>query len=104
MTFHVDRAHMPKFLDALDLAVGRFVDYPGFEGFLCLEHDGARQQVTVISLWNAEKMDADATEEARRLAREASDLGVTSRTDNVLRFASSSTRLLEPQLAGVLSA
>jgi len=86
MTFHVNRDKMPTLLEALDEATDRFASTPGFGGFLCLEHDGARQQVTVISLWDTEKMDAVATEEARKLIRRATDLGVISRTDKVLRF------------------
>ena len=101
MTFHVDKDHMPMFLEALDEATDRFVTYPGFGGFLCLEHDGARQQVTVISLWDAEKMDTTATEEARHLIRRATDLGVISRTDNVLRFISQQAVDSVPALAGV---
>jgi hypothetical protein len=100
MTFHVDKSQMPTLLAALDLAVERFTTYPGFGGFLCLEHDGARQQVTVISLWNTEQMDPAATEEARELIRVATDLGVTNRTDNVLRFVSDATSAPEPVLAG----
>jgi hypothetical protein len=100
MSFHVDKSEMPTLLAALDEAMKRFTDYPGFAGFLCLEHDGARQQVTVISLWNADKMDPAAIEEARELIRVATDLGVTNRTDQVLRFVTEPEVDSEPALAG----
>jgi hypothetical protein len=103
MTFHVDKDQMSTLLAALDVAMERFATYAGFGGFLCLEHDGARQQVTVISLWNAEQMDPAATEEARELIRVATDLGVTNRTDKVLRFVSEGNSS-EPVLAGLPAA
>jgi hypothetical protein len=104
MTFHVDKSEMSTLLAALDVAMERFTTYAGFGGFLCLEHDGARQQVTVISLWNAEQMDPAATEEARELIRVATDLGVTNRTDKVLRFVSEGLSSLEPVFAGLPAA
>jgi len=87
LTFHVDRQHLPELLEALDVAVERFAGCPGFGGLLCLEHDGVRQQVMVISLWDADGLASTATEAeaARRHLAEATDLGVTSLQYEVLR-------------------
>ena len=88
VTFHVDREHMPGVIEALDTALYRFRHDPGFEGLLCLEHDGPRQQVMIITLWDTEGLMATAwdAEAASQLIADATDTDITSRVFQVLGF------------------
>ena len=88
LTFHTDIDHMPAVITALDEALARFRRTPGFKGLLCLEHDGFREQVVIITLWDATGLAATAgeAEEARELIADATDIGVTSRSYEVLGF------------------
>ena len=86
LTFHIDPETRPELDAALAEATRHLAECPGFGGLLCLAHDGTRQQIVVITLWDGEGMAATAAEHERTRQHIAAttDLGVTSRTDSVV--------------------
>ena len=88
MTFHVDPDDMPAVMQALDAARERFEHDDSFKGMLCLEEDGLRNQLVIVTLWEGAGLDAsaDEAEEAKTRIASATDTGVTSRTYDVLRI------------------
>ena len=88
LTFHVDMQDMPGVIDALDGAAERLFRVPTFSGLLCLESEGLRHQVTVITLWGAEGLEAteEETEVARRTIAASTDLGVMNEVQTVIRY------------------
>lgn len=94
LTFHVGAEEAPSVIDALDRALARYRRIAGFQGLLCLEHGGLRPQVMIVTLWDRTGLGttADDAEEARRLIAEVTDIGVTSRTYEVLGFLPGSHR------------
>jgi len=88
LTFHVEADHMPTVIEALQGALDRWRDHSGFRGLLCLEHDGLREEVMIIALWDASCLAETArqAEEARELIADATDAGVASRAYEVLGF------------------
>ena len=87
LTFHVDRSARHEIARALDAAEERLALSPSFRGLLCLEEDGPRPRVTVISLWDTRALDETAAEhaEAKRHFADTTGLGVTSRVEGVVR-------------------
>jgi hypothetical protein len=91
MAFHVDPEKLPAVLRSLDETIAELSTHDGFKGLLCLEMGGgARQRITVVSLW--EQGGVEATSEAIQVVREqvaaSIDLGVTVQTHEVLRLVS----------------
>ncbi len=88
LTFHVDVDDLPELIEAMDEATERLSESPNFGGLLCLEEEGPRQKITVISLWDAEGLEATAAEgdAARRHIAATADLGVISQIQKVIRF------------------
>jgi len=88
LTFHADANSMPQVVAALDASLRGYAREPGFKGLLCLERDGLRDQVMIITLWDAHGAQATAhkAEDVRELIAAAADMGVTSRAFEVLGF------------------
>jgi len=88
LTFQVDDEHMPVLCHALDAAMTRWRHRAGFRGLLCMEHDGLREQVMLITLWDAGGLATTASqaEEARELIADATEAGVSSCTYEILGF------------------
>jgi len=88
LTFHIDPHEHDELTAELAVAAERLARCPGFGGLICLEHNGTRQQITVITLWDEAGMAATAGEHelARQRIAATTDLGVTSRTDSVVSF------------------
>ena len=85
-TFHVEQDHMPSVIEALNHSLEELDHSPGYKGLLCLEHDGIRNQMIIITLWETADgvATADGAEDALALISDATDTGVTSRTYEVL--------------------
>jgi len=88
MTFHIDVDELPELFEALDSVGDQFAGHPDFRGLVCLEHDGLRKEIVVITLWDGEGL--EATQAVSDMGREriaaTTDLGVTSRCYDVLRL------------------
>jgi hypothetical protein len=88
LTFHVDGDELSGVAEALDSITERFAHHPGFRGLLCLEHDSARSEIVIITLWDGGGL--EDTQEVSDLGREqiaaTTDLGVSSRCYDVLRL------------------
>ena len=89
-TFHVEQDHMPSVIEAVNQSLAKLDHSPGYRGLLCLEQDGVRDEMIIITLW--ETGDAAATAhraEYDPLAASISDATravVTSRAYEVLAF------------------
>jgi hypothetical protein len=85
-TFHVEHDHMPSVIEALNQSLTKLDHNPGYKGLLCLEHDGVRNQLIIITLWNTADLAATAhrAEDALALIFDATDTGVTSWAYEVL--------------------
>ncbi len=62
---------------------------PGLPGGLvCLEHDGPRHEIVVLTLWEGDGLQAtqDVSERGRRQIADTTDLGVSSKCYDVLRL------------------
>ncbi len=88
LTFHVDDDGMPGLADALDGVAELFSRNPEFRGLVCLDHDAARHEIIVMTLWDGDglkKTQGDSEAGRRRIAA-TTDLGVSSRSYEVLRL------------------
>jgi hypothetical protein len=93
MTFHVDPGKMPAVLTTLDETIARLSAEDGFKGVVCLElSGGARQRLTVISLWEPEGLEATSSEveEVREHVADTLDLGVAVQVHEVIRLVAGS--------------
>jgi len=101
-TFHIEQDHMPLVIEALNTSLARLNHSSGYKGLLCLEHDGVRNQIMIITLWDAVGLAATAqqVEDALSLVSDASDTGVTSRTYEVLGFIPSPDGIPHVALTG----
>jgi heme-degrading monooxygenase HmoA len=92
---------MPTVIHVLDSAFQRFRCDPGFKGLLCLEHDARREEVMIITLWEADSFAATTREadEARELIAYATHMGVASREYEVLGFVSGFAGVREVSLS-----
>lgn len=95
LTFSVDSEHLPGLTAALDEASAKLGSNPDFRGVLCLENEGRRHEVMVISLWDGDGLrdTAAEAEASRQLIEVAVDLGVTCKCYEVLSFDPGATRL-----------
>jgi hypothetical protein len=95
LTFHVDDDELFGLTEAIDAVTEEFASLPDFRGLLCLERDGARDEVIVVTLWDGDGLDAtEAVSEAgRRRIAATTDLGVCSKRYEVLRLVSGLTML-----------
>ena len=87
-TFHVEQEHMPSVVEALDASLATLNKSPGYKGLLALEHDGVRNQLVIITLWDAAGLPSSAqeAEEAMALISDVTNSGVSSRAYGVLGF------------------
>lgn len=85
-TFHVEHDHMPSVIEALNQSLTKLDHNPGYKGLLCLEHDGVRKQLIIITLWSTADLAATAhrAEDALASLFDATDTGVTSWAYEVL--------------------
>ena len=88
LTFHVEQDHMTSVIVALNASLAKLNSSPGYKGLLCLEHDGVRNQILIITLWDSEGLASSAQEaqEAMALISDVSDSGVSIRAYEVLGF------------------
>jgi len=88
LTFHVDRDELSGLAEALDSVTEQFARYPGFRGLVCLQHDSARSEIMIVTLWDGGGL--EETQEVSDLGREriaaTTDLGVSSKCYDVLRL------------------
>jgi len=95
LTFHVDGEHLAGLSEALDVAADKLAEHPDFRGLLCLKHESDRHQIIVISLWDGQGLEDTAaeSESSRQLIAAAVDMGVSSKSYEVLSFDPGGTRL-----------
>ena len=89
MTFHVDPNKMGAVMHTLDETIARLSAQEGFKGLLCLQMGGgARQRITIISLWEPEGLEATSSdvEEVREHVIATLDLGASIQTHEVVRL------------------
>jgi heme-degrading monooxygenase HmoA len=101
-TFHVEQGYMPSVIKALDNSLEKLNHSPGYKGLLCLEHDGVRNQVLIITLWDAVGFASSAQEagDAMALLSDVTDSGVSSRAYEVLGFVPSHDGIPNVALTG----
>jgi CheY-like chemotaxis protein len=87
LTFHVEPSHVYEVVDALDDVRERFEKNPDFRGLVCLEGQGGRHQIMVLTLWEGDGIDdmREEDEQARQQIASTCDLGVRSEEFDVLR-------------------
>lgn len=102
-TFHVEQRHMPSVIEALNVSLEKLNDSPGYKGLLCLEHDGVRNQVLIITLWDAGGLASSAQEDGDTMAliSDVTDSGVSSRAYEVLGFVPSRDGIPNVPLTGM---
>ena len=95
LSFHIDGDEHPGLVEALDGVAEMFADRSDFRGLLCLEHDSARNEIMVITLWDGEGLDdtQNGSEVARQRIAATTDLGVSSKCYEVLRMVPGSSGL-----------
>ena len=88
LTFHIESSRVHEVLDALDHVRERFEKNPDFRGLICLEGQGERHQVTVLTLWDGRGLEImrDEDEDARQQISDTCDFGVRSEELTVLRY------------------
>jgi len=88
LTFHIDSDEMPGLSEALDGVADMFAHHLDFRGLLCLAHDGIRNEIVVITLWDGDGLEAtqEGSEIARQRIASTTDLGVSSRSYEILRL------------------
>jgi hypothetical protein len=90
ITFHVDPERLEDMKTAMDKALDRFKRYPEFRGLLCLERGENRHEIVAITLWadsGLKHTERDA-ERTRKTIAATTDLGVSTKSYNVFRLAS----------------
>ena len=95
LSFHVDTDELPGLTAALDSVSQMFAGHPEFRGLVCLDHDGARHEIIVMTLWDGQGLDDTQhdSEIARQRIAATTDLGVSSKCYEVLRLVPGSTTL-----------
>jgi hypothetical protein len=88
LSFHIDDDEFRGLTAALDGVAEMFADHPDFRGLLCLEHDGARNEIIVMTLWDGQGLEDTQhdSEIARKKIAATTDLGVSSKCYDVLRM------------------
>jgi hypothetical protein len=90
LSFHIDEADLPGLTKALDGVSEMFAHHEDFRGLVCLEHEGPRNEIVVMTFWDGTGLDdtqADS-EVARQRIAATTDLGVSSKSYVVLRMVS----------------
>lgn len=105
LTFHVDASELPGLTAALDDVRDRFARNPNFRGLVCLEHDGIRHQVLVITLWDGQGLEESQAESERAQSQIAatSHLAVNCTCYEVVRLFPGSTAVGTGQLTPALA-
>ena len=88
LTFHVDNDSMAGLSDALDGVAEMYSRNPEFHGLVCLDHDGPRHRDHGHDPWDGDGLEntqGDSEQGRRRIAGHT-DLGVSSRSCDVLRL------------------
>ena len=88
LSFHMDDHDRPGLVKAVEGVAEMFAHRSDFRGLVCLEQDGVRNEVLVITFWDGTGLDdtqADA-ELARQRIAATTDLGVSSKSYDVLRM------------------
>jgi hypothetical protein len=82
---------MTSAIEALNASVARLNQSPGYKGLLCLEHDGVRNQILIITLWDAVGLasSAQAAGDAMALISDVTHSGVSNQAYEVLGFVPS---------------
>ena len=95
LTFSVDDEHLPGLTRALDHASTDLAKNSDFRGLLGLESNSGRHEIVIITLWEGQGLEDTAadSEVSRRLIAEAVDLGVSSKSYEVLCFDAGDTRI-----------
>jgi hypothetical protein len=88
LTFHVEAGQVPSLVDAVAEVGERMSWRPDFRGFVCLDHDGVRHEIMVLSLWDGHGMEDTqvAFEKARSEIAASVDLGMRTSELDVLCF------------------
>ena len=88
LTFHVDNDGIAGLSDALDGVAEIFSRNPEFRGLVCLDHDGPRHEIMVMTLWDGDGLENTQgdSEQGRQRIAATTDLGVSSRSYDVLRL------------------
>ena len=104
LSFHIDADELPGLTAALDGVSQMFAGDADFRGLVCLEHDGARNEIMVMTLWDGQGLDDTQhdSEIARQRIAATTDLGVSSKCYDVIRLVPGSAAL-ERVLADSLS-
>jgi hypothetical protein len=94
---------MPSVIDSLNLSREKLNHSSGYKGLLCLEHDGVRNQVLIITLWDADGLASSAQEDgdAMALISDVTDSGVSSRAYEVPGFVPSRDGIPNVPLTGI---
>jgi hypothetical protein len=103
LTFHVEQDHMSSVIVALNASLAKLNHSPGYKGLLCLEHDGVRNQLLIITLWDSEglALSAQEAQEAMASISDVSDSGVSTREYEVLGFIPSPDGIPDVALTGM---
>jgi len=96
LSFHIDSDELVGLSEALDGVAAMFADQSDFRGLVCLTRDSVRKEIMVITLWDGEGLEAtqEGSDEARRRIASTTDLGVSSRSYEVLRLVPGSFSLV----------
>jgi hypothetical protein len=88
LSFHIDDHDLPGLTAALDGVARMFADRPDFRGLVCLEHNGPRNEIMVMTLWDGDGLDDTQhdAEIARQRIAATTDLGVSSKCYDVIRL------------------
>jgi len=102
LTFHVERGDLSDLTEALDAAADRFGANPDFRGLVCLSHDGLRNEIMVVTLWEGRGLEDTEAEDryARQLISATTDLGVTGKAYDVLRLVAGPATLESVSVQG----
>ena len=108
LTFHVDNDGIAGLSDALDGVAEIFSRNPEFRGLVCLDYDGPRHEIMVMTLWDGDGLENTQgdSEQGRQRIAATTDLGVSSRSYDVLRLIpgpASLERVLAENLASSAS-
>jgi hypothetical protein len=103
-TFHVDSYQISEITRGVDNALGRFWGHRDFRGLLILERGDSRHEMVAITLWadnGIEDTEMEAEASRQQIASTA-DVGVSTKSYNVVRFAPKSADAF-PQMAESLA-
>jgi hypothetical protein len=102
-TLHVEQEHMPSAIEALNASLATLNQSPGYKGLLCLEHDGIRNQILIITLWDTEGLasSAQVAGDAMALISDVTHSGVSNQAYQVLGFVPSPDGIPNVALTGM---